>query len=74
VKLCFGLIILLACPEERPIPVSEFCIVAASEIAALHRLSLAELRALTRPRKEAIRNLRQLHRRLCPQEKLGAMR
>jgi hypothetical protein len=68
VKFCFGLIILLACPEEQPIPVSEFCVVAASEIAALNRLNPSELKALTRPRKEAIRNLRQLHRRLCPQQ------
>ena len=67
-KFCFGLIILLACPDERPTPVSEFCVLAATEIAALRKLTKGELAALTRPRKEAIRNLRQLHRRLCPQE------
>lgn len=64
-KFCFGLIIFLACPEEKPVPVSDFCILAAREITALRRLTPAELAALSRPRREAIRNLRQLHRRLC---------
>jgi hypothetical protein len=73
-KFCFGLIIFLACPDERPVPVSEFCVLAATEITALRNLSQAELAALSRPRKEAIRNLRQLHRRLCPAGRLGAMR
>jgi hypothetical protein len=65
-KFCFGLILFLACPDEKPAAVSEFCELAGAEIRALRQLSPAELAALTRPRKEAIRNLRQLHRRLCP--------
>jgi hypothetical protein len=65
-KFCFGLIIFLACPDEAPAAVSEFCLLAGPEIKALRRLSPGELAALGRPRKEAIRNLRQLHRRLCP--------
>jgi hypothetical protein len=64
-KFCFGLLILLACPEEKPVPISEFCVLAGNEITALRRLTPAELAALSRPRKEAIRNLRRLHRRLC---------
>ena len=64
-KFCFGLLVLLACPEEKPVPVSEFCVLAGSEIAALRKLTQGELSALSRPRKEAIRNLRRLHRRLC---------
>jgi hypothetical protein len=58
VKLCFGLLIVFACQEgPAPAVISDFCRVAGPDIAKLRRLSSEEVKALKRPRKEAIASL-----------------
>ena len=64
-KVCFGLVLFLVCPEDKPVTVSDFCKSAAPEIAKLQRLTDAELKALQRPRKEAILALRRSYKKNC---------
>lgn len=56
--ICFG-------SDDKPVVVSDFCQIAGPQIQKLKSPTPAELAALSRPRKEAIRNLRQDYKRLC---------
>lgn len=64
-KVCVGFLIIFACPEDKPVTVSDFCQSARPEIAKLQRLTEAELKALQRPRKEAILALRRSYKKNC---------
>ena len=68
-KFCFGLLIVFACPEEKPLAVSDFCELSRGEIVRLQALTRGELAALKRPRKEAILNLRRAYGRFCGTDK-----
>jgi hypothetical protein len=52
-------------PSPKPVVVSEYCEMVKDDIAKLKSLTPEELAVLQRPRKEAIRNLRQKYKRLC---------
>jgi hypothetical protein len=64
-KLCVGLILIFACPDDKAKPTSDFCEIAGPMVRKVQALSAAELAALQRPRKEAIRDLRRTYQRNC---------
>jgi hypothetical protein len=67
-SVCFGLLIVFFCDGgSTPTVVSDYCQLTKPEIERLKSLTQEELAALQRPRKEAIRNLRQKYKRLCTQ-------
>lgn len=68
-KVCFGLLILFACPADKTVVTSDFCSNVRQEVAQLQRLTPAELAALQRPRKNAIASLRRNYKRLCAERK-----
>lgn len=70
-KLCVGLLIIFACPDEKAQPTSDFCEIAGPIVRKVQSLSAAELAALQRSRKEALRDLRRTYQRNCTQPKTG---
>lgn len=63
--VCVGLLILFICPKEETLVVSDFCKQAKGDIERLQNLTNPELKALQRPRKEAILSLRRTYKREC---------
>lgn len=63
--VCFGLLIVFFCNDSKPVVVSDFCRGTRAEIEKLRGLTDAEIAALTRPRKEAIRSLREKYKANC---------
>lgn len=63
--VCFGLLVVFLCNDEKPAVVSDFCDQVRSEVQKFRALSEAEIAALQRPRKEAILSLRRKYERLC---------
>lgn len=57
-KVCLFLLAVIACPDEKPVAVSDFCALAARDIAKLDRMTAEELKPLRRERKNAIARLR----------------
>jgi hypothetical protein len=70
-KLCLGLLIVFACPDDKAKPVSDFCEIAGPMVRKVQALSPAELAALQRPRKEALRDLRRTYQRNCVAKERG---
>lgn len=64
-KLCIGLLIVFACPDEKAKPTSDFCEIAGPIVRKVQSLSDAELAVLQRSRREAIRDLRRTYQRNC---------
>lgn len=60
---CFGLLIFFQCVMPPTPIVSDFCDALRPEIHKIRVLTAAELAALQRPRKEALRNIRQLYKK-----------
>ncbi len=63
--VCFGLLVVFMCNDEKPAVVSDFCDQVRGEVQKFRALSDAEIAALQRPRKEAILSLRRKFERLC---------
>lgn len=64
--ICFGLLgLIIICPKEETLVVSDFCKQSKDDIARLKNLTTVELAALQRPRKEAITSLRRTYQREC---------
>ena len=68
---CFGLLVVFFCGAQQPVTVNSFCQVAGPDIAKFHMLTLAELSALTKDRKDAILTLRRNYTKLCETKKGG---
>jgi hypothetical protein len=64
-KLCFGLLVIFACPDDKAQPTSDFCEITGPIVRKVQSLSATELAALQKSRKEALRDLRQTYRRNC---------
>lgn len=62
---CIGFLVFFSCSPSAPVAISDFCENAKQEIAQFHHLTDAELKALQRPRKEAMLSLRHKYDRLC---------
>lgn len=59
-KLCFGLLIVFACPEDKPIPISDYC-----QQARIIRLDREELARMTAESKLQIAKHNTKWKRLC---------
>ena len=63
--ICFGLLVVFVCNEPGPVVVSDFCKGTKPIVEKLRNLTEVEVRALSRPRREAILALRTKYRANC---------
>ncbi len=64
-KVCLGLLIVFACPDDKAKPTSDFCDITGPIVQKIQSLTTRELAALERSRKEALRDLRRTYQRNC---------